>query len=158
LWAVTPDDCRAPTVETFDEIQESVFNSLLRLTQALAAAPSPTQVQLCVVSNDMQMITGGETLRPEKATLIGLCKVIPQELPNIVCRSLDVTLPSAGGLPGRLSRLMAAELLASTTESVVAYRGGRRWAQTFENAPVRTCAPGGVQIKEGGVYLITGGL
>jgi acyl transferase domain-containing protein len=158
LWAVTEDDRHAPTVETFDEIQETVFNSLLRLTQALATAPAPTLAHLCVVSNDMQMITGGESLRPEKATLLGLCKVIPQELPNITCRSLDVMLPAAGGSPGKLSKLMAAELLASTAEPVVAYRGGQRWAQTFESAPVRTGALGGVRIKEGAVYLITGGL
>jgi acyl transferase domain-containing protein len=158
LWAVTADDCRAPTVETFDEIQETVFSSLLRLTQALAAVKAPTRAQLCVVSNGMQMVTGGEASRPEKATLLGLCKVIPQELPNITCRSLDVTLPAAGESLGRLSKLMAAELLASAAEPVVAYRGGQRWAQTFESAPVLTGAPGGVQIKEGGVYLITGGL
>jgi acyl transferase domain-containing protein len=158
LWAVTADDCRAPTVETFDEIQETVFNSLLRLTQALAAVKAPTRAQLCVVSNGMQMVTGGEAPRPEKATLLGLCKVIPQELPNITCRSLDVTLPAAGESLGRLSKFMAAELLASAAEPVVAYRGGRRWAQTFERAPVLTGAPGDVQIKEGGVYLITGGL
>jgi len=61
-------------------------------------------------------------------------------------------------LPGKLSKLMAAELLAPTAEPVVAYRGGQRWAQTFESAPVGTGALGGVRIKEGGVYLITGGL
>ena len=99
-----------------------------------------------------------EALRPEKATLLGLCKVIPQELPNSRCRSLDITLPAAGGLQGGLSKLMAAELLASAAEPVVAYRGGRRWAQTFDSARVETGALGGVRIKEGGVYLITGGL
>jgi NAD(P)-dependent dehydrogenase (short-subunit alcohol dehydrogenase family) len=79
-------------------------------------------------------------------------------LPNVTCRSLDVTLPAEGGLPARLSSLMAVELLASAAEPVVAYRGGQRWAQTFENAPVGTGPLGGVRIKEGGVYLITGGL
>jgi acyl transferase domain-containing protein len=158
LCAVTADDCHAPTIETFDEIQETVFNSLLRLTQALATAPAPARAQLCVVSNGMQMVTGGEALRPEKATLLGLCKVIPLELPNITCRSLDVTLPAAGELPGRLSKLMAAELLSSAAEPVVAYRRSQRWAQTFENAPVGAVAMSGVRIKEDGVYLITGGL
>jgi acyl transferase domain-containing protein len=158
LWAVTADDRRAPAVETFSGIQEDGFNGLLRLTQALAMLKASTRMQLCVVSTGLQMVTGEESLRPEKATLLGLCKVIPQEMPNIACRSLDVSLPAAGELPGRVSGLVARELFASTDEPVVAYRGGQRWAQTFENAQVGRDDLSGVRIKEGGVYLITGGL
>jgi len=49
------------------------------------------------------------------------------------------------------------EAASPSSEAVVAYRGRHRWIQTFEAAP--TASKPGVPklLKEGGVYLITGG-
>jgi acyl transferase domain-containing protein/acyl carrier protein len=136
---------------------EESFFSLLFLAQSLGAQGSTTPVEIAVVSNDMQAVTGVEALRPEKATLLGLCRVIPQEYPNFSCRSVDVELPAPGSDgEARLIRALLDEFSAPDAEVVCAYRGKRRWIQVVEelnsNHPART-----IPLREDGVYLITGG-
>jgi len=50
-----------------------------------------------------------------------------------------------------------AELTSSQGDLVVAYRGGHRWVQSFEAAPLEP-ADGRLPLEQRGVYLITGGL
>jgi acyl transferase domain-containing protein len=158
LWSVTANDSQASAAEAFDEMQEAGFDSVLNLSQSLAALKLNEPLRLCVVTNEMQLVTGTESSRPEKATLLGLCKVIGQELPFVNCRSVDVILPTSGARQDRLSELLVKELLAVTNETTVAYRGARRWVQVFESLPAEAGEAGGVRVREGGVYLITGGL
>jgi len=158
LWTVGADALQAPTAESFDEMQRAGFNSLLHLVQALATLKISAQIEICVVSTGVLLVTGEEAPRPEKATILGLCKVIPLELPNVACRAIDISLPATGELPGELTSLVTRELLLPKAEAVVAYRGRQRWVQIFERAPADAGNPIGVRIKEGGVYLITGGL
>ena len=44
----------------------------------------------------MQSVSGQEELCPHKATILGACKVIGQEYPNITCHSIDITIPQSG--------------------------------------------------------------
>ncbi|MCP4104687.1 MAG: hypothetical protein GY749_03985 [Desulfobacteraceae bacterium] len=98
----------------------------------------------------------------------GKTKVIPQEHPNIHCRSIDVVLPEGAGIPtgesgqgnsvlSKLTDQLLTELTAKPSDQVVAYRGNYRWIQTFE--PIRLEKPDKKtsRLKKGGVYLITGG-
>ncbi|HEY0172382.1 MAG TPA: amino acid adenylation domain-containing protein [Pyrinomonadaceae bacterium] len=135
------------------------FYSLTFLARALGRHDADGEVSITVLSNGVQSVTGEESLTPEKATALGPCKVIPQEYPNITCRSVDVVLPAAGGRQEeRLVAQVVSELASDSREEVVAYRGGLRWVQAFE--PVRLGArPGDPSLlREEGVYLITGGL
>ncbi len=95
-WTVTPETAvqHAPT-ERLQTTLERGFYSLLALTQALGDGGLPP-CQLTVVSSTMQDVTGSEQFCPEKATVLGPCKVIPQEYSNIQCRSIDICLPEAG--------------------------------------------------------------
>jgi len=79
----------------------------------------------------------------------------------VTCRAADVPsrLPSDEGAFAALVDGLLSETtgLAADGEAVVAWRGGRRWVQRFE--PVRLEAEAGPpRLREGGVYLITGGL
>jgi NAD(P)-dependent dehydrogenase (short-subunit alcohol dehydrogenase family) len=157
LWAVTPDEGQASEGGDFAELQDAGFNSLLYLTQSLDDLKLTAPLHLCALSNDMQMVTGEESLRPEKATLTGLCLVIPQEYPHITCRSVDVSLRHlTGDGRDRLCVYLTAELLSQNSETMVAYRGLQKWARSFEPLMVETKA--GAGLKQGGAYLITGGL
>ena len=117
-------------------------------------------VEICAVSSGLHTITGEERTCASKATLIGACKSIPQEYPNIVCRSVDVVLQEWSsryrGKAGAGSHL--SELETECTNPVVAYRGGQRWAQIFE--PIRLDESTDVipALRRNGVYFITGGL
>ncbi|NJM22194.1 MAG: polyketide synthase, partial [Richelia sp. SM1_7_0] len=89
LWSLNANDN-----QSLGEYLE--FKSLLFLTQAISKHKIKTNIQLCVISNQIQKVNGTEVLSPEKATVLGLCKVIPQEYENISCRSIDVALPNPG--------------------------------------------------------------
>ena len=75
----------------------------------------------------------------------------PMELPGVRWRNIDVE-------PGndRAVEQIAAECLSGPTDPVVAYRGRRRFTEALELVPLalREETP----LRQGGVYLITGGL
>jgi amino acid adenylation domain-containing protein len=157
FWCVS-DDADAPlSADSFERSQWRGFFSLISLAQALSARTLTEDVEICVVSSDMQPVTGEEALRPEKATLIGPCRVISQEFPRLTCRSIDVTAPADASGRERLSRQLLAELSGDDGERVVAYRRGRRWVPTYEPVRLGDLNPP-TKIRPGGVYLITGGL
>lgn len=156
-WSITRE-----TPESFRDAQAKGYYSLLFLTQSLEraglASHERTEAQplrLAVISNNAQAVTDVEIARPEKATVIALCKVIPQEYQNVLCRSIDVTLPPAGTRQETtLVDALINEIGSDANERIVAYRGTQRWTQTFEPSRLE----GNARLREGGVYLITGGM
>jgi acyl transferase domain-containing protein/acyl carrier protein len=156
LWSVTPNDSLPSGIESFNQFQKSGFYSLIFLTQALANGCMTQAIELEVVTNHLYEVTNeAELLRPEKVTVLGPCKVIPQEYPNITCRNIDLGF---AGTEGKRIEQLLNELKTRPTDSTVAFRGKHRWVQIFE--PVRLECPIGVspRLREKGVYLITGGL
>ncbi|MCU0491961.1 MAG: SDR family NAD(P)-dependent oxidoreductase [Chloroflexaceae bacterium] len=159
LWTLTPDDQTEPGEALFERMQRLGFSSLIALAQALGAAEITTPLQLTVVSNQLHEVNGGERLSPEKATLLGPCRVIPREYLHVQCRSLDVVVPQLDAHTAeQLVELVLAEATSESADTVIAYRGSRRWAQTIER--LRLAEPQGrnPRLRERGVYLITGGL
>ena len=145
--------------ELFRRAQERSFYSLLNLTKAIGSINISDTIQLGVISSGLHDVTGQEEIIPEKSTVLGLCKVIPQEYPNIVCRNID--LPFEGdraAFKRGMSDQLIAEMSAESADLIIAYRNHRRWIQTFD--PVRLDEPAAHMrgLREGGVYLITGGL
>ncbi len=90
--------------------------------------------------------------------MLGLCKVIPQEYPHILCQSVDISVPSDEGWQGRTADHLMAEVRSAHTDVTVAYRGDMRWVQVFEALPLDQNEVGAMPLRQGGVYLITGGL
>ena len=133
------------------------FYSVLSIAQALVALNVTTPVRVDVVSDKMHVVTGDEPLNPAVSTVLGVCMSVPQEYPNIRCRCIDVVVPDAQGL-GALTDRIVAELMSDRLEPVVAYRGGQRWVQVFDHERFDEPAPHASLLREGGVYLITGGL
>ncbi len=73
---------------------ELAFYSLLYLAQALAQLGSSHKTRLDVVATGLHDVTGDEPLNPAKALLLGPCRVIAQEMPQVACRSIDIVLPT----------------------------------------------------------------
>lgn len=159
LWNVTPEGEFRPRFETDELSLKLGFYSLLFLAQALGAQALTQQVHIDVLSSNMQSIAGEKELCPEKAAVLGPCKVIPQEYPNITCRSIDVALSETGKAPAtRLVNQLIAELARPLPDAVVAYRNGARWVQFLESLTLKAQDGPPPQLRDGGVYLITGGL
>jgi acyl transferase domain-containing protein len=159
LWSITPNNAVRSSTEAVSQLQSLGFYSLLFLAQAWQNLGEINQLQLAVVSNDMQGVVGEEELWPEKATVLGPCKVIPQEYAGISCMSIDISLPEAGSLPEmRLTEQLLAEFTSDFTEPVAAYRGGSRWVQRFEAVRIDATGEEMPRLRSHGNYLITGGL
>lgn len=165
LWSMTGDGdtYRESQVENEVEIQGRNFFSLFYLAQALENAkpviPNDAKVEITVITDQLEDVTGSEFLRPEKALLLGPCKVIPQEYAYLTCRLVDVELPAGDDTAKyRLVRQIMAESQAEPVSSMVAYRGPHRWIQTFEPLQWRVPMKARPRLRNDGVYLITGGL
>lgn len=158
LWSVTKDHASSESAG-LEKSQELGFYSLLYLAQALGEQNIADQIQLMVVSNNLFEVTGEESVSAQKATVLGPCKVIPKEYENIACRLIDIAIPEAVGQSDeKLSEQLIAELLASSSEPIVAYRRNYCWAQTFEAVRLDAAVEKQPRLREQGVYLITGGL
>jgi NAD(P)-dependent dehydrogenase (short-subunit alcohol dehydrogenase family)/acyl carrier protein len=126
------------------------------LAQAIGRQRVTRPVQLSVVSGPLHDIWPDDEVAPEKCTVLGACVVIPQEYGNVECRALDIGRPPEGTEAARVAGLVVNEIQSGNREPVVAYRDGTRWVQRFEEAPLPASPTS--RFKDGGVYLITGGL
>jgi acyl transferase domain-containing protein/aryl carrier-like protein len=122
----------------------------LSLVQALAAADQAPE--LWILTDSALPVGTVAALRPEAAALLGLCQVIPQEHPDLRCRSVDF---AAGCAPAEVTARLLAEMASPPEEPEVAYRDGDRHVPAFE----RLATGGGVAMptRPGGVYLVAGG-
>jgi acyl transferase domain-containing protein/acyl carrier protein len=158
LWNVTAEGEESASVDVLEECLREGYFSLLYLARAWARGRAAEELKVLVVSNRLHDLSGEERECPEKATLLGPCRVIPQEYPNITCRSIDISF--AGGTKPTASLLeqLSAELSSDSADTVVAYRGVQRWVQTYEKVRLESDAPPIRELRSDGVYLITGGL
>ena len=157
-WSLTLPAESTPK-NTFEESKTLGFDSMVYLAQALAKHYIENLIRIYVVSNGLYAATGAEPISPAKALVLGPCRVIPQEYPNIRCQNIDLDLyEKSEEKISRIAGYLETELTSAMFEPAVAWRKGRRWIQTFESVylpqpPEDSCAP-----RFGGVYLITGGL
>ena len=157
-WSVDAGEAALPEPAALEERLNLGFYSLIFLAQALGAHGGTEPLEIVVLSNDMQAVGGEPALYPDKATLLGPCKVIPQDYPHMACRSIDVDLPAAGTPAAqRLAGHLLSEIATPAAERVVAYRGGRRWLQLYEPARLPPAPEGPCRLRDHGVYLVTGG-
>jgi acyl transferase domain-containing protein/acyl carrier protein len=177
-WSVAPSNretvktASASTIQRFNTAQSVGFYSLLFLARTLAAQNIGQEIKLFALSNNVHEVCGSETLCPEKATLLGPCMVIHQEYPNLRVKSIDLDASEFSRSPESAANLVIGEFVDPDASLFVAYRNGQRWVQTYE--PVRVtsdvCRETGTgaatshatrhlsPFREGGVYLISGGL
>jgi acyl transferase domain-containing protein/acyl carrier protein len=142
-------------LESNSEQNLNLFYNLLFLAQSVGKRNIADEIELIVISDNIHDISGHETeLCPEKSAMLGLLNVIRQEIPNMRCRSIDVSISSASD--DRIIEQLAVEIVSESDAPVIAFRGNHRWVQTF--TPLRSLPFGKTMLKENGVYLITGGL
>lgn len=162
MWSVSPKKRRGPTLESATRANTLGFQSLLYLAQALGKQGSQP-AHIAALTSGAQQVAHESLSDPEKATLLGPCRVIPREYPNLSCQAIDVDLGDAvhGGISGAHGGLLADiidEVAGPRADSTVAFRKGRRWRLLHEAAPIEADESVEARLRERGVYLITGGL
>lgn len=139
------------------------FYPLLYTIQELTARQGTTPLQLDIVARGIHPVEApGETLIPERSLLLGPALVVPQDLPFVRTRTIDITgLADASGAPGRSGAAeLCAELLSDPVDRAVAFGQGQRWVRSYERGELPALGEGQRprRLRERGVYLITGGL
>ena len=178
LWLLTADENFRPGSSFFHRNQERGFYSLFFLAQALGDADLAHDVQITLATNSAQRVGKEPLLYPDKATVLGPAQVLPREQANVHVRVVDLpfaadrsgtargrmifgsrTGKTAGGDGVRpLVDMLWDDLFAEPASEIVAYREGRRWIRAHREVRLDALADGADRFREGGVYLITGGL
>ena len=143
---------RAPSIESFSAAQEHGFHSLVLLAQAINQLGTPHAIALSAVTGGACDVTGAESLVPERATVLGACKVVPHDCPSLRCRAIDL---DAGEQPSPAAADALIAEIAAGNDGVVALRRGSRWTPAF--ARITGASDESGRLRERGVYLITGG-
>ncbi|WDZ82467.1 type I polyketide synthase [Micromonospora cathayae] len=132
------------------------FFDALHLVQALAGAGRTADerpLTLDLVTAGIGDVTGPDLTRPEHATLRGLARVLPAELPGVTVRLVDAD-PAATGTTALVAEL--GRPVGEVTE--VTLRGNRRWVTDHEQVTLDADSTEGPVLRDGGRYVITGGL
>ena len=151
LWGVTGDD-------TSDrgrvDCEARCFYSLLHLIRTLGAEEGGDR-RVLVVTDGAHDVTGHEALNPFKALALGPCRVAPQEYPSLLVRHVDVAIPASGA--ATLAAKIEAEATSTAVAATVALRGIDRWEPSIAPVAAPAFDGGDGLLRDGGVYLITGG-
>ncbi|MEO1131740.1 MAG: beta-ketoacyl synthase N-terminal-like domain-containing protein [Cyanobacteria bacterium J06639_1] len=157
-WGVTGTEDEESELEAFTHIQERGYLSLGLLLQALTLVLGDRALDLSVIANGSQKVSGDEWLSPAKATAIGLCRVANQEYAQVKARHIDIVCPPDGSLlRANLVEALLAELAVTPDEPAIAYRGSHRWVPAFQPMPIAEVRDP-VRLRRHGTYLLVGGL
>ena len=156
MWTVPHTD--SDSERTTDQLLDRAFYSLVFIAQAISTHFPAQPMRIDVVSSDLHDVTGEGEVHPWKATALGPCKTIPHEFPHLKTRNIDIQVPKDEHKYGELTRALLFELSGSDEHSIVAYRGGHRWLQSFEPIRISGSSNEAPSLRENGVYLITGGM
>jgi acyl transferase domain-containing protein/acyl carrier protein len=169
LWNLTAADHDTGELEK-ERVEKSLelgFYSLVYLARALGTYDS-RDIHMMILTNGMQEVWGEKISCPEKAVVLGPVLVIPLEYPGIKCCCIDIDImnpePGDRGEEKYEKQWLMDRLLKefktgiAGRDVVIAYRGNYRLVRSFESTPFSRPDTPAPRLREGGVYLITGGL
>jgi acyl transferase domain-containing protein len=151
LWSVKPLEGDP----TFDAALDTGFFSVVNIARAASESVLAEPITLTVVTTGVQRVLGNEPLDLIRSSVLGPVKVIPHEIPTIHSRSIDIQLDEA---TDDLIDALVVDMATSTEHGDFAYRAGQRWTERFTPMPIGPREGTPTELREGGVYLVTGGL
>ncbi|MEL0037114.1 MAG: SDR family NAD(P)-dependent oxidoreductase, partial [Gammaproteobacteria bacterium] len=174
LWLLTQDETFRPGSSFLHRNQEHGFYSLFFLARAIADQDLiDKKVDMLVYANGMLQVNDEQVPYPEKSTVLGSCKVIPRELPNVKVACFDIDLQhqinsnsffknknEVNEIPAKMLELLGVELYAPVNNGLYAYRGNIRWHRAYDHVDLSSKNDQSFEsrLRDDGVYLITGGL
>ena len=139
-----------------------VLSRLIWLAQSLGDQSNDQSIEIVVVTSGLHHVAGEQSLSPQLAVLMGPVRTIGVEYAHLSCRNIDVASHEwqDGSRAASSCRYLAAQICEEAarndSESVVALRDGNRWIVDYQKLVLPPKTPS--LLKQGGVYLITGGL
>lgn len=136
-----------------EALGKKLFFTTTELARSVEKAVNKAKVVIKLVTDEAFKIFG-ETCCPEKALAIGAVKVIPIEYKNISCEMIDVE----ANLSDRQTDNIIDETFDDSKNGIVAMRFNKRFKQIYLNTQLQKGNKSQISFKDGGVYIITGGL
>jgi acyl transferase domain-containing protein/thioesterase domain-containing protein/NAD(P)-dependent dehydrogenase (short-subunit alcohol dehydrogenase family)/acyl carrier protein len=185
LWLLTREESFRPGSSFLHRNKEKGFYSLFFFARAIADEDLiERELDIIVYTNGSQQVSDEALPYPEKATVLGPCKVLPREFPGLHCHYIDIDIPhikdDSGFSLAKLTKrnntgdansayneevspaiidLIHKELFANVEDGVYAYRNNVRWQLQYDHAAseIKTDKVSS-RLRQEGVYFITGGL
>ena len=160
LWTLGASDQATPLRERLKAMRVLGFDSLVALAKALGSRFEQKPCVVTAASSGLYDVVG-EEVAPEKALLIGPCRVMPVEYTGVDCKIVDLASRDLAAHPEREIAALIAEA-SRPGSGDVAIRRGARWIRSFEalyfnpHGDPRPELPS--RLRHGGTYLVTGGL
>ncbi|WP_064199376.1 SDR family NAD(P)-dependent oxidoreductase [Brevibacillus brevis] len=133
------------------------YHTLLNLARAIGQLQLQQTIAIDIVASEVFEVIGDETVVPAKATLLGPVRVIPKEYDHIVCRVIDADR--------RKNQHVIRMLLQQVdnqegVNDLIAIRHAYIWEPAYKQIHLSTSVTTTTsqRLKQGGVYVITGGL
>ncbi len=157
-WSLTsPALAPLADAEARRRMHREGFQTFTAFVQAMGVRRMHAEIQLGIVTDQLQQVAREAVLAPQRATVLGACVVIPQEHPEVTCRSVDLLTVDVDEATPDLIDALIGEFDQPRDEGFVALRDGQRWLRTFVPFPL-AAGPTPEILREHGVYLLTGGL
>ncbi|MGB3466941.1 MAG: type I polyketide synthase, partial [Cyclobacteriaceae bacterium] len=155
LWSLSDKDLLAFEDSDYQTVLAEGFNSLTHLARTMYEyGLGENHLDIFAITKEMYSVTGGESLAPVHATILGAVRVLPIEFRNVKCHQVDIDADNADS-----AHQILQEISGKNDEQVVAFRKHYKWVQTFDPLPA---FDNGISIRdiveENKVYMIAGGL
>ncbi len=166
FWLVTDQEQFRAGSSFFDRNIAMGMLSLTGLGQALAEAELPHPIHISTFTSGATQVRDEALAYPEKAMIAGPAGVIPREVPGVTVAICDIELPEepkglaaliAGAKTPSITGRLLEELLCEPASTTTAWRGEKRFAQSYRRTALPEPQAGSLPLKQGGHYLLTGG-
>jgi acyl transferase domain-containing protein/acyl carrier protein len=137
-----------------DSLKNNFYN-LLYLQQGILSNNITENTRIVSLINDGFDVIGSGHIKPEKTLIVGPTKALFKEHLGISTQLINIT-STKPNLTSKLAIQIIEEVNTETDENIISYTGLNRWTQTFEQIKIPNNDTFKL-IKDGGVYIITGG-
>ena len=143
------------SVNELEETQKWVMCNFLLLIQNIIKHHDFKHILQChIISSETQVVNDTDKAYYARATLMGLVKTLPQEVPWLQCRHIDIPFSDNQ----KNTAYILQELKSVELEPELAYRDGQRFIKRLKLVKFERPTKKNIPLKMNGVYLISGGL
>ena len=145
--------------KSIEECLGQGFYSILHFVQAYNQIFVDKDLNVILLSSGMYPITGNEKVCPVNSSILGMSKVLMQEIPLVKFKIVDLNPmenPEKNSKAIRHVFSYCINDLWSINKIFCAYRYGYFWSETY--AEIKSGHDKTTLVKDNGVYVITGGM
>ncbi|WP_237732408.1 type I polyketide synthase [Flavobacterium sp. UGB4466] len=154
LWNFSKEQEEITYQSTVEDLDLGYY-SLLNIVRSIEQVSPFHQVSIDMITSFAARVNDGDIEIPARTAILGSVLSIPKEYKKILCRLIDFK-PS--DKQEEILCHLFNEIITEYAEPYIAYRQATRWSQFHDSVKLESDKNLPALIKDGGVYLITGGM